>query len=415
MQLRPILLIILLHLTLVEIVYRSDSKSGSELQRQLVYLKCPKTLSKTNDEWKKYLGKYRTNKRLEKCDIGIPTKKQMKNVSTAARLAFGITLHGDVGLLLTQMSLIFRPHHSYCFYIDKKAKRIVFQQVERMISCYRKKFPKTLMFRVKKPSKIFWGHVSLLRSDLTCMRLLLDYGPNWEYFLNLAGSELPQFNIERTEEIISEGLKGQSYAENRPMQLTFKHRIRYKMKLSKRRYVAHWGANLYQQMPVNTFKKKPFPPFKLSIFMGYKNVVLNRTFSRLALENPAAKSLYSWFFDTRVPDESFLQTLITMHFHPNGTFSHQDLLGDMSKINFCSRYTVWIYDKAGCHGQYKRDICNFGTLDLETVLEKSVADKMNRNCLFINKMSIETDATAIMCWKEHLESRNFSDTVTLVK
>ena len=50
-----------------------------------------------------------------------------------------------------------------------------------------------------------------------------------------------------------------------------------------------------------------------------------------------------------------------------------------------------------CHGQYKRDICNFGLLDLPKLKNGYPA-----KCLMVNKFDLKVDPLAISCWTQHI-------------
>ena len=62
----------------------------------------------------------------------------------------------------------------------------------------------------------------------------------------------------------------------------------------------------------------------------------------------------------------------------------------------CPRYSMWEGDGI-CHGQYKRDICNLGLLDLPK-LKSGYAS----TCLVANKFDLDVDPLAVSCWTQHI-------------
>ncbi len=51
------------------------------------------------------------------------------------------------------------------------------------------------MWIAPNATEVYWAHISLLEADLKCLELLLDKDKDWQYYLNLAGSELPRFDF----------------------------------------------------------------------------------------------------------------------------------------------------------------------------------------------------------------------------
>ncbi len=45
---------------------------------------------------------------------------------------------------------------------------------------------------VSQTENIYWGDISLLNADLACLDLLLQNDQVWQYYFNLAGTELPR-------------------------------------------------------------------------------------------------------------------------------------------------------------------------------------------------------------------------------
>ena len=66
--------------------------------------------------------------------------------NNGTRLAFSIVVHHELGILEELLGLIFSPRHSYCIYVDGKAKDIFKGAVADMVDCYKKRFPGANIF-----------------------------------------------------------------------------------------------------------------------------------------------------------------------------------------------------------------------------------------------------------------------------
>jgi hypothetical protein len=81
---------------------------------------------------------------------------------------------------------------------------------------------------VPDPDPVYWGHMSLLNSDLRCLKLLLAQDKEWKYYMNLAGSEMLGVPIEVMEQMIDQRLQGGSYAISNildPKRIKYKYMI----------------------------------------------------------------------------------------------------------------------------------------------------------------------------------------------
>ena len=64
------------------------------------------------------------------------TKMELQNP-----IAFSILAHEQFSVLEVLIATIFRPHNSYCIFIDEKASGQFYQLVNQMVECYKERFP----------------------------------------------------------------------------------------------------------------------------------------------------------------------------------------------------------------------------------------------------------------------------------
>ena len=181
-----------------------------------------------------------------------------------------------------------------------------------------------------EPVSTYWGHISLVESDLKCFELLETQFSDWTHVMNLAGSELPTRTIGEIETTIRSQLgEGKSFAYSRPMPEKHKERIELKYKLnSKSRFLSFLdGGSRYDNVPrqVEGAEKKFPPPHGLTVFKGLKNVILSRPMVDFILHNIVATDFKEWLEDTQIPDESFYATMIRVELNDHSGEVRQDV------------------------------------------------------------------------------------------
>ena len=91
------------------------------------------------------------------------------------------------------MSAIYRPWNSYCIQVDTKSSGEFLRIVRKLIDCYNSLNPDSdpAVFLSSESLSLVWQHSSLLEGDLTCLAQLLNRNNNWQYYVNVVGSEFP--------------------------------------------------------------------------------------------------------------------------------------------------------------------------------------------------------------------------------
>ena len=125
-------------------------------------------------------------------------------------LAFSHLVHHEIGILEAFLAVFFRTTDLHCIYLDKKAGEKTKAALNGLLNCYQKKFFHSekegldRLFIHEGSEAIHWGHSSILKADLECLKQLLikDKTTGWKYFLNLAGSELPLKSEEWTRKML---------------------------------------------------------------------------------------------------------------------------------------------------------------------------------------------------------------------
>ena len=205
-------------------------------------------------------------------------------------LAFSVIAHRDASQLAKLLSAIFRPWNSYCLQIDSKSSPEFTAVVTKLVQCYNSEYPSSSIFLSQSSVSIIWSHISLLEADLACMEQLMQRNQDWQYFINMAGSEYP---VKTNYQLISK-LAG---SEN---DIGFVHSVfawpgvetrwKYSHKLPEGQEDKDpYSGDHYHLTPYQTDKLKEPPPHNLTIMVGVKNVAITREFSGFLLYSGVAK------------------------------------------------------------------------------------------------------------------------------
>ncbi len=98
-------------------------------------------------------------------------------------IAFSILIYKDVEQVERLLRAIYTPQNYYCLHVDLKASDAIHLAVRSITQC----FPN--VFVASRLERVFWGHISIFRADMNCLRDLLKY--QWKYFINLTGQMFP--------------------------------------------------------------------------------------------------------------------------------------------------------------------------------------------------------------------------------
>ena len=110
------------------------------------------------------------------------------------KMAISYVVHDNVGLFELLFHINFRPHHTYCIYIDSKTSEDIQTVFKSILQCYQANFQNIII--VNNTNPIYWGGYSQLNATLTCLRMLSKKSKDWKYFMNMAGTELPMVDID---------------------------------------------------------------------------------------------------------------------------------------------------------------------------------------------------------------------------
>lgn len=209
-------------------------------------------------------------------------------------LAFILTVHKELELLVRLLRAIYTPQNVYCIHVDAKASLEYREAVQRLVNC----LPNT--FLSSRSETVTYAGFSRLQADVNCMTDLVGSKVGWRKVVNLCGQDFPvKSNLELVRYMQSKEWRDRNMTPGVKQPVTMRHRTQLQHREIKGSHVAPKGRGL---------KKKP-PPHGLQVYFGTAYYALTRDFVDFVLRSPVAKDLLEWSKDTFSPDEHYWVTL----------------------------------------------------------------------------------------------------------
>ena len=328
-------------------------------------------------------------------DVTNYKNSKQQNYVKPNSMAVSYVIHNNPGLFEILFHVMFRPYNNYCIIIDPKSSKMLKLTLKSIIKCYQETFPKTNIIIANWTMPIYYftttGYSSL-NADLTCLELLYHSSSNWKYHINVAGTELPMYNLDDFSAMLNK--------KNIPYSVGSEYVPQFMRERWTYKYVEETGSNSWDYLqPV---------PFNLTIFKGQRGVILSRNFTKFILEDSVSKSFRKWIKDTAVPEESYLQTLVRItKINKKGSKiikveQNLDKSFDTT-YDACLRFAKWSsyywsnYQK--CHGVYIRLVCHLALEDYNEILEHFAITRNDPNknaCFMLNKFNLEVDLRPVL-------------------
>ncbi|XP_056129645.1 beta-1,3-galactosyl-O-glycosyl-glycoprotein beta-1,6-N-acetylglucosaminyltransferase 7 [Lampris incognitus] len=288
-------------------------------------------------------------------------------------LAFILTVHKELELLVRLLRAIYTPQNVYCIHVDAKSPREYQEAVQRLVHCLPNAFTSS------RSETVTYAGFSRLQADVNCMKDLVRSKVRWRKVVNLCGQDFPvKSNLELVRYMQSKLWRDRNMTPGvkQPKTMGYRTQLQYMEIVGS--HVAQKGKGL---------KKGP-PPHRLQVYFGTAYYALTRDFVNFVLESPLARDLLEWSKDTFSPDEHYWVTLNHIKEAPGSNID-----GGWSGA---IRAIKWRDQEGkvhnGCKGRYVRDICIYGLEDLPWIIE--------RNSMFANKFESSTFPEALDCLEQ---------------
>ncbi|XP_053570715.1 N-acetyllactosaminide beta-1,6-N-acetylglucosaminyl-transferase [Bombina bombina] len=307
----------------------------------------------------------------------------LSDEEAAFPIAYIMTLHKEFHTFERLFRSIYMPQNVYCIHVDEKANAGFILAVHSLVDC----FPN--VFLSSKMEPVVYGGISRLQADLNCMKDLVASGVKWKYVINTCGQDFP---LKTNKEIIQH-LKKFNGKNITPGVLPPDH-AKPRTKYVHREDIVHSRVE-------RTNVEKPPPPLNITIFFGSAYIALTRKFSQFIFEDQRAIALLKWSMDTYSPDEHYWVTLNRIPDFP-GSMPDATWEGDLRAIKWSD-----MKDHGGCHGHYIRDICIYGTGDLQWL--------SNSKSIFANKFELKSYPPTLECLDMWIRERTLNQSEITVQ
>ncbi|CAH1799834.1 unnamed protein product [Owenia fusiformis] len=289
-------------------------------------------------------------------------------------IAYALKIHRSVLQFEKLFRQVYARQNIYCIYIDMNSPESFHNAVKSVVRCFDN------VFIASNLEHVVYASITHVRSDLQCMKQLVNSTVDWKYYLNVVGQEYP---LKTNREIVHilRRLNGKSSIESYPH--THVWRFASKFKLNDK------GNAL---IPTSE-KKDPFY-LKWEMYKGSAYGVFARSFVNYILNDKEAGEFIDWLNDTSAPEETVWSTLIRHHSGPgrlNVTVRH-------NQNHQLSRAVIWAADPQKCHGKFVRTVCVYGIQDFSWL-----ASQPN---IFANKIDVFQDSAIMKCLDEWLKLKN---------
>ncbi|KAJ7999554.1 hypothetical protein DPEC_G00195630 [Dallia pectoralis] len=282
-------------------------------------------------------------------------------------LAFILTVHKDLEMLVRLLRAIYAPQNVYCIHVDAKAPEKYRQSVERLADC----FPN--MFLASRSEIVIYAGFTRLQADINCMKDLVASPLPWKKVINLCGQDFPiKSNRELVRYLQSKEWRDKNMTPGIKQPAAFHHRTQLHHEVQGSLVITkHYDP-----------KKSP-APHGLEIYFGTAYYALTKSFVEYVLRDQVPKDLLEWSKDTYSPDEHYFVTLNRIKEAP-GCDLDGGWNGSIRAIKWSDQQ-----NHNGCKGRYVRQICIYGLGDLEWIIDS--------NNMFANKFESNYAPDALDC------------------
>ena len=310
-------------------------------------------------------------------------------------LAYIFVVYTNAGQVLRLLKAIYRPHNMYCIHPDARQGNGFASFFKAVAKCLDN------VIVVSKPVRVYYGHISITKAQLNCMRDLEKYpATRWKYVINLCGREIP---LKTNREIVESLKKLNGYTALNLGYLTpnfWTSRFKFKYNLNKR-------GIMYQ-----TRQRQSKPPKGIKIYKSMNFIAASQQFVKFLLYDPLSTRLNRYLGTVYAPEEHFYSSLYTLP-QAKGAKPPKEVAtrNEIPTVdNFIWITTKWHVQNLGYYCPGRRvvhGICILTTRDLERV--QKVGMSTQYTSFFFNKYFLEWDPTPMDCMEERLVTTNVEE------
>ncbi|WP_307449237.1 MULTISPECIES: beta-1,6-N-acetylglucosaminyltransferase [Chryseobacterium] len=219
------------------------------------------------------------------------TQPSDSQISRQVKIAYLIMVHHKPQAFKDLFQKIYTKDQFYLIHIDRKAKPEVTEEIQLFLT----RFPNAY---VLESMNIVSGGFSMIQAELNAMEYLLNVSREWDYFINLSGSDYPL----KSQNIIRKFLY-----EQRGRNYLFYYDQKFYRPDTLQRIQNHFTELTHKISSLiykREFMKGVIP------YIGGKWLILTRTACSFMTNNKRVMDFEDYYLHTLLPAESFFQTVL---------------------------------------------------------------------------------------------------------
>ena len=349
---------------------------------------------KKNKPWEQFALKYK-NMSYEEIKHEFENSFYVSETEKDFPIAYIFVVYTNAGQVLRLLKTIYRPQNLYCIHPDTKKGKTFASFFKTITKCLDN------VFVASKPIRVYYGHHSIMDSQLLCMQDLVKYPvTRWKYAINLCGREVP---VMTNREIVESLRKLKGYTALNLKNLTpnfWTSRFRYKFRLNHKGYIAP------------THERQSKPPQGIKVYKSMNFIAASRAFVQFILSDPLSRKFQKYLSTVYAPEEHYYSSLYALP-QAKGAMPPKGLLRhfEMPVVdNFIWINTKWQVKNVHYYCPGRRvvhGICILTTPDLGRIEKNAIRPK--QPIFFFNKYFLEWDPTPADCMEERLVQTNMAE------
>lgn len=243
-----------------------------------------------------------------------------------ATIAFFLQVSvGNLPLLPRLLLKLWHKDNLYAVHFDQKVPA---EEVQRFVKELRSD-ARYANVHIMAPEPVTYMGVTMLLNTLSAMQRLLDEGADWDYFINLSGSDYPLVDVANQMRLL--GQPGASERGTNFVHLTPGTHVWEKTEKSRLGFM-HFDTALGFRSDINhtvikSWKEHPLFQDHLGVRLvkGEAWVIAHRSLCEFAVKSSYARRLLLLMANMQDPEEHFFQTLVWNHNEFNKTLARHSL------------------------------------------------------------------------------------------
>jgi len=247
----------------------------------------------------------------------ISTQKEKLNFDAPSgqiQIAYFILVHRFPEQFKRLFKAIYHPENYYLIHVDKKTSLEIYDDIQGFLANF-------LNAYILESENVVWGGYSMVQTELSGIKYLLDINAEWDFFVNLSGQDFPLKSQDFIRDFLGKN-KGNSF-------------IKIANQNTDRPETMNRIENYFAETDTG-FSGVPYKRAYLTDvipYIGGQWMILTRECCEFICNSGEAKKFEDYYLHTLIPDESFFQTVM-MNTSFNGKIINDD-----------KRAVIWIPDK----------------------------------------------------------------------